>query len=609
MKKATEGKPRLSRRELLGAAAAVSLGSASGCVRRVRSIVSRQSPTTVSLTVTAPPADADRMATLIARHLVENFEAVGIDATLDILPEDELYRQVLYNRNFELFVAQMPPMEDPHALDSLVNSVYAGEPGWQNPYSFTDITVDDYLEVQRTVSEKPRRAAVSSLLERLSRDQPFLTIALPDEIRAVRTDRFTGWQNHELQDPISYLALERGPEISDEDDEEGEVTLTLSMTDGRLSENLNPLAIEYRKPKPFTTLLYDPVVRQINGEYTPWLASGWQWEPESATDVGSSFLVSLRPGLTWHDGTSLTASDLEFTFEFLTDTSLNTLSHAVPAPRFRSLSSLVEDVLVIDDTTARIVVGDTSQEVATQLLTVPILPEHIWTEQTDVANVQGIEGSEGVTDAIVWTNEEAIGSGPLTVKEVVTDEGVTLEPFEDHFLLREEPTPENIPEQFTTGPAFDELLLQVVPSNETAVELVAEGEIDGTATNVDSRPPILERIVENPGVSKVVEASTSPYQIGYNTGQHPFSNPHFRRMLGQLVDKQHITNSIFEGYGRPVANPFDGTKWSPSKLEFDVVDPEVPFLGENGEVDVEAAKELFRDQGFEFDEDGNLILR
>lgn len=606
MKKATEGKPRLTRRELLGAAAAVSLGSTSGCVERVRSIVSRQSPTTVSLTVTAPPADADRMATLIARHMVENFETVGIDATLDILPEDELYRQVLYNRNFELFVAQLPPMEDPIALDSLVNSVYAGEPGWQNPYSFTDITVDDYLQVQRTVSGDARRTAVSALLERLSRDQPFLTIALPDEIRAVRTDRFTGWQNHELQDPISYLALERGSEISDEEEE---VTLTLSMTDGRLSENLNPLAVEYRKPKPFTTLLYDPLVRQVNRERIPWLASGWQWEPESAMDVGSSFLISLRPGLTWHDGRPLTASDLAFTFEFLTDTSLDTLSHAVPAPRFRSISSLVEDVFVIDDTTAEVVVGDASEEVATHLLTVPILPEHIWTEHTDIANIQGIEGSEGVTEALVWTNEEAVGSGPLTVQEVATDEGVTLEPFGEHFLWRREPGPENIPEQFTTAPAFDEMVLQVVPSNETAVELVAEGEIDGTATNVDSRPPILERMVENPGVSKLVEASTSPYQIGYNTGQHPFSNPHFRRMLGQLIDKQHITNSIFEGYGRPVANPFDGTKWSPSELEFNVVDPEVPFLGENGEVDVEAARELFRDQGFEFDEDGRLILR
>ena len=600
----SEGEPRLTRRRLLGAAAAASLGSTSGCIDRVRSIITRESPSAVSVTVTAPPADADRLATLIARHLVDNFEAVGIDATLDILQETELYRRVYFNRDFDLFVAQLPPMEDPHVLHGLTHSVFAGEPGWQNPYSFTDITVDDYLDAQRSTSGEQRRGAVRDLLERLSRDQPFMTIAYPDKIRAVRTDRFTGWEDHSLQDPISYLGLARSEAVSAEE----ELTLSLAVTDSRVSENLNPLAVEYRQPKPFTSVIYDPLVRRIDGEYVPWLASDWEWQ-STDDEVGGEFVVSLRPGQVWHDDTALTANDVAFTFRFLADTSLETLSHDVPAPRFRSLTSLVEGIHVVDDTTVRLTVPHTSEEVATQILTVPLLPEHIWRDKTSVADIQGIEGSENVTEALAWANEEAVGSGPLTVENVSATEAVTLAPFTDHFAWQETPGLEGTPGPFSGTPAFDELELRVIPSNETAIELTSQGELDGTATGLDPRPALIERIVTSPELSQLVEMSTSPYQIGYNTGITPFSNPHFRRLLGRLVDKRHITESIFEGYGRPAANPFDGTHWSPEVLDFGTEDPEVPFVGTDGEVDVAAARELFREQGFEFDEDGTLILR
>lgn len=139
METATNDGSRITRRELLGGAAALSLGSTSGCIQRIRSILNRDSPSAVSLAVTAPPADSDRMATLLARHLVENLEAVGINATLNILPETELYREVLLNGNFDLFVAQIPPTDDPQALYSLLHSVYATEPGWQNPYRYAEL--------------------------------------------------------------------------------------------------------------------------------------------------------------------------------------------------------------------------------------------------------------------------------------------------------------------------------------------------------------------------------------------------------------------------------------------------------------------------------------
>ncbi|MXR52742.1 ABC transporter substrate-binding protein [Halovenus sp. WSH3] len=598
METAAADGPTISRRELLGGAAGLTLASTSGCIQRIRSILNRDSPSAVSLSVTAPPADSDRMATLLARHLVENLEAVGINATLNVLPETELYREVLLNGNFDLFIAQIPPMDDPQALYGLLHSVYATEPGWQNPYRYASLSLDDALERQRATAGTQRREAVGEALELLCREQPFTTVAFPDEIRAARTDNFTGWERYPLQNPLSYLTLDRATGVSASE----ELVLRLGSADARMSQNLNPLSAEYRRMNPVTDLLYDPPVRLIEGEFVPWLASEYSWD-------SGRLRVSLRPGQRWHDGTSLTASDVAFTYQFLADTSLGTVAQTVPAPRFRAWSDLVSDAYAVDDTTVELSMVETSREVGVHALTVPVFPEHIWREMSDVADIQGIEGSDNITNAIVSSNIEAVGSGPLTVEQVTTDESVVLRPFNDHFLQRGAGILEEIPDAFIGEPAFDRVEFTVVPSNEAAVSLVADGEIDATATSVDPRGAVIERIISASGVSQFTEQSHSPYQIGYNTGVAPFSNPYFRRLVARLVDKNYVADEIFEGYGRPVAHPFDGTRWNPEELSFDGEDPVVPFIGSGGDVDVEAARAAFRERGFAFDENDTLILR
>ena len=593
-----DGGLQITRRQLLGGVAALSLGSTSGCIQRIRSIINRDSPSAVSLSVTAPPADSDRMATLLARHLVENLEAVGINATLNVLPETELYREVLLNGNFELFVAQLPPMADPQALYALLHSVYASEPGWQNPYRYADIGLDDLLARQRTTSDAERRQAVGETLEHVCQTQPFTTVAFPDEIRAARTNNFTGWEQYELQEPLSYLTLDRAPGVSPTE----QLPLRLAVADSRISQNLNPLSVEYRQLNPVTDLLYDPLVRRLDGSLVPWLAADYEFE-------ANRLRVSLRPGLRWHDGTSLTADDAAFTYRFLADTSLGKISQTVPAPRFQAWAGLVSDAHAVDDTTVELTVPETSPEVAVQALTVPLFPEHIWRDLSDPADIQGIEGSNNVTNAIVNTNVDAVGSGPLTVANVSGGEQVVLEPFEDHFLQRGAGIFEEIPEAFAGEPAFDQLRFVMVPSNSTAVNQVAQGDVDATATRVDPREAIINRIVSADGVSQFTERSHSPYQIGFNTGMAPFSNPYFRRLIARLVDKQYVADEIFEGYGQPASNPFSESQWNTEDLAFDADDPVVPFIGTGGELDVEAARTAFRERGFEFDDSGTLILR
>jgi peptide/nickel transport system substrate-binding protein len=490
-------------------------------------------------------------------------------------------------------------MNDPQALYGLLHSMYATEPGWQNPYGYANISTDELLNRQRSTAGEQRRDAVGELVAQVCQTQPLTTVAFPDEIRAARTANFTGWGKRPLQNPLSYLTLERAAGVS----ASTELPLKLAVTGSRMSQNLNPLSVEYRQMNPVTDLLYDPLVRRIEDEFFLWLASGYQWEEPN------TLRVSLRPGQRWHDGSSLTADDIAFTYRFLSDTSLGSVAQTVPAPRFQASSGLVSDAYAIDDTTVELSMVEASEEVAVQALTVPVFPEHIWRDMTDAADIQGIEGSDNVTNAIVNANTDPVGSGPLRVENVSSEESVVLRPFADHFLQRGAGILEEIPDEFIGEPAFDRLEFVMVPSNETAVNRVAEGEVDATATSVDPRGAIVERIIGASGVSQFTEQSHSPYQIGFNTGTEPFSNPYFRRLVSRLVDKQYVSEEIFDGYGRPAAHPFDGTQWTPEDLSFDRSDPVMPFLGTNGEVDVSEARAAFRERGFEFDENNTLIIQ
>jgi len=589
--------PAVTRRQVLGATAAATAGLTAACVSRARSILNRSSPSTVSVGIKTPPADADRTATLIARHLAENLDAVGIDATLDILPPVELYREVLLNGEFDIFVSQLPPVEDPDELQTKLHSVFAEESGWQNPYSFTDLTVDEHLEAQRTTKGLDRRGVIGDLIDVIKREQRLTTVAYPDAIRAVRSGGFRGWHEFTPRSPLTYVALER----DERGESDGETTLQMSTTDPRITQNLNPLAVEYRGSQTFTRLLYDPLVYRTESDRLPWLAESWEWTQSGETSVR----IQLRPELVWHDGVPLTAEDVGFTYRFLQDTSLGEIETTVPTPIYRGRATLIEDVRVQDERTLELTFGNVAPRVAERTLTLPILPEHIWREQTGGANASGIT-VQHVTEALVWSNEEPVGSGPLAFERGVTDEALYLRRFEDHFLHDEEP-PERLRGRFGDGVAFDRLEIRVVPSDETAIELLAAGDLDATTATVSHR--VVPAIGQESSLSLLVDRAKTPYHVGYNAGTEPFSNPHFRRLVARLLDKQYLVDDALGGYGTPVAHPFDGTDWNPPGSGFDGRDRELPFIGENGEVDVAAARDAFRERGFEFDEDGTLVVQ
>jgi len=576
--------------------------------------MNRSSPSTASLSILAPPADEDPITSAIVGEIVENFQDAGINAEAEFLPREEIFRNVLYNGDYEIFVSQLPPADDPDLLRGLLHSLYREEPGWQNPYRFAALPLDELLDSQHRRTEDRRKEEIHQIVETLCSEQPFTTIGYHSALRAVRDGRFTNWNVFEPHLPLAYYGLNKAPEFESDDegdeeeddgdeenDENDEVSLKIAVGDARVTRNFNPLAVEYRGLGTFVSLVYESLGYFNDGDFLPWLAQERSWH-EDADETRVE--ISLPTNHQWHDGEPFTAQDVAFTYEFMLDTALGEREQSVPAPRFRVRASLVDSVSVIDETTVEISFGDSSQAAVMRALTVPILPEHIWEEQTGTADIAGIGGDETITEALVWENDEPIGSGPLQVEEIESYEGVKLVQFEDHFLFTDGVGIDEI----TPSLAFDVLEIETYPSYNVVVEAIKSGEADATAPVLP--PGFIPTIEEAEDAITVHKREPGYlYHVGFNTASEPLSNPNFRQLVASLIDKSNLVDTIFEGHGHPVSNPFDGTDWTPEEYTYDDGDPVVSFIGTDGQVDADTARTLFRERGFEFDDDNNLILR
>ncbi|PGF14952.1 ABC transporter substrate-binding protein [Natrinema sp. CBA1119] len=572
----------ISRRAALAATAGLTV-STSGCLQRLRNLVTRDNIDQLSLTIVTLPAESDRACIRIANELEQAFTAAGIDVSLDVRSGIDFHRTVLYNHDFDICISRHPGGTDPDYLYQALYSRYADESGWQNPFGYTNLAVDDLLEKQRRAEGDERRDAVTSALEAIAVEQPFVPICVPEEHRSVRTDRFTGWSENHLATRRGYLGLEPSAGVE---------TLRATHTDARPTENLNPLAVDYRGRGTITELLYDSLATDDpTGAVHPWLAKSWEWD-------GATIDIRLRDGCEFHDGTSITASDIEFTYEFLKDMSLGDGDIDSPAPRFRGQVESVETVDARRRNRVEITVG-TNRAVGERALLVPILPEHVWRDRAADARGPGaVSIAQGTTRAVVTNNMEPVGSGPFRLVDRTEGEQLTFERFDSHFTLDRRV---DLP-----SPTVDEFSVGIAPSSKTAVQAVENDDADVTLSALETN--LIDGVSRSDSGRLVESPSWTFYFLGFNARNAPFSNPRFRRVLAQLVDKEWIVEEVFHGNARPVATPVID-EWVPESLEWDGNDPETPFLGTDGEVNANAVQLAFEDAGFRYDEQDRLRVR
>jgi len=339
----------------------------------------------------------------------------------------------------------------------------------------------------------------------------------------------------------------------------GKVVLRLGVSAD--ADSLNPF-VGYAGPAyEVWGLNYDQLVKSdVYGAPVPGVAESWETSPD-----GLTWTFKIRQGAKWQDGEPLTAKDVAFTFNYIIEKKIDTLT---------MLTKGIETVEASDDTTAIFHLSKPKANLLTA--TIYLVPEHIWSKIDDPTGYK-------MTYPI-------IGSGPFQTQEWKKGGFIRME---------------KVPGYWGGEPTLDEILFQFYTNTDTMAQELKAGIIDGAN---DIPPATYASLSKTEGFTGApLNLYTFEY-IGINCYENPNSLGHpalkdvkFRQALNWAVDKQQLVDIGLSGYGRPGISLMPPDEWPADR------DPSfAPTADEAYGFDIAKANQLLEEAGYT-DSDGNGI--
>jgi len=280
------------------------------------------------------------------------------------------------------------------------------------------------------------------------------------------------------------------------------------------------------------------------GEYVPVIAERVP-TPDNG-DVSADGLTvqwRLKPGLTWSDGTAVTADDVVFTYEAATQGATSVRG---------GLFAKVVAVTAVDDTTAEVTYSEFDSSYL-DLFQYGILPRHATGELADMGS---------------WDfNRAPVGTGPFVLSEWRTGDRIIMS--------------RNANYREAGKPYLDQLVFMVVPSEETRVAMMVRGDAQRMLWPGANQRDALQASAD---VNYVLVPSIYILRMFLNLGErgnpvvdqapHPIlGDLRVRQALAHAIDYDLIIDGLAEGRVQRASSPFE-LGWYQCEVEPYAYDPE-----------------------------------
>ncbi len=273
-----------------------------------------------------------------------------------------------------------------------------------------------------------------------------------------------------------------------------------------------------------------------NGEVKPALAESWTISAD-----GLTYTFKLHEGVTFQDGTPMTAEDVKFSLErAMAEDSTNAQ---------KALFEPIEKVEVTDPATVVV---------------------------TLKRPTGGFLFNLGWGDAVIVSPKTAdankatpVGTGPFKFGEWVAGDHITLVKNPDYWG---EPV------------ALDKVTFKVVPDPAAATAALMAGDIDAFPNF--PAPESVPQFQADPRFKVVVGTTEGETILSTNNGKAPFDNPKVRQAIAHAIDRQAIIDGAMFGFGTPI-----GSHFAPHQPAYVDLAGTYPY-------DPEKAKELLKEAGY-----------
>ncbi|MDQ3657589.1 MAG: ABC transporter substrate-binding protein [Chloroflexota bacterium] len=273
----------------------------------------------------------------------------------------------------------------------------------------------------------------------------------------------------------------------------------------------------FRQDFQITVSYLDPLIRvdDVTLEPGPWLAESWSWSLD-----GLALEIALRSGVTWHDGTPLTAADVQFSLLCYRDDYDSAVSFML---------AVVRDIEVTTDTTLTVTFDEPDGTFPYNAGNLPIFSKAQY-EAHWARNSVGDRTLGGFDHG----NTQPLGTGPWIIEDR-SETGVRFRRNDDHFAA---------------VPLAESLTLTVEENAEAQLDAWRSGDVDLFWPFDGSR---YEEMRDEVG-HLVVADSTVSYFAAFNFGNPTridpgwMASPGLREALTRAVDREGYAESIFGGF-------------------------------------------------------------
>ncbi len=240
------------------------------------------------------------------------------------------------------------------------------------------------------------------------------------------------------------------------------------------------------------------------GSVQPWLGTHYAW-----SNGGRTVTVQLRHGVTWSDGKPFTSADVAYTFDLaIQDQALNQnalpLASASTQGPYTAIINFTQPAYT-DDYPA---LGKTY-----------ILPQHIW---------------QNVSDKATWLDSNPVGTGAYQVSKVSSQVmELTANP---HYYL-------------PGLPHFKKLRFLAFTGNTSADQAIESGELGWAGGFI---PNIDHSYLARNSKYHVVDIPLATTFLVTNMKSGPTTLLPVRRAISAALDRDYISNTVYNGYSPPI---------------------------------------------------------
>ncbi len=268
--------------------------------------------------------------------------------------------------------------------------------------------------------------------------------------------------------------------------------------------------------KVITLGIYDPLTSYVDGEIAPFLAESF----EPSEDL-TSLTMTLREGVTFHDGTPLNADAVVKHFDRLKDP-------ATACPCL-DLVSIIESI----DTPAGPEGLDLVFNLATPSVAFPDL----------LAGSSGYIESPTAVAGGLNLKTGGVGTGPFKLAEFSPGERVVLEKNPDYW---------GTDEDGTQLPYLDKLTVVPIPDSGQRLAALETGDIDIFQT-ADSK--VVKQSEDGGFAAQKISGSSSTILL-FNNSKPPFDDVKARQAVAYAIDKDLINERAYDGVRVPSFSGF-----------------------------------------------------